>query len=203
MNTIVDDIREAYSRPSDAAIQDTLRARLAASAESAGVLDIAVRTVDSPFGPLLLAATEEGVVRLAFELEDHDSVHARLATAISPRILRAPRRLDAAADQLDQYFAGRRRGFDLPVDLRLAHGFRRTVLDHLRAIPYGVTESYAQVAAGAGNPTAVRAAASACSHNPVPLIVPCHRVIRSDGAIGNYLAGAAVKEALLGLEAAA
>ncbi|MCU1361049.1 MAG: methylated-DNA--protein-cysteine methyltransferase [Ilumatobacteraceae bacterium] len=200
--TIIDNLTRAYSDPSDAAAeQRVLRDRLAASAQSAGVLDVAFRTIDSPFGPLLLAATEEGVVRVAFELEDHEAVLAHLAVDVSPRILLAPRRLESAAEQLDQYFDGRRRTFDLPLDLRLAHGFRRTVLDHLRVIPYGATESYAQVAARSGNPAAVRAAASSCSHNPVPLIVPCHRVVRSDGAIGNYLAGPAVKQALLSIEA--
>jgi methylated-DNA-[protein]-cysteine S-methyltransferase len=204
VNTIIDTLREAFAGPSGIdRDQQVLRSRLAASAQSAGVLDVAFRTVDSPFGSLLLAATDNGVVRLAFELEDHEAVLAQLAADISPRILRAPRRLDVATEQLDQYFTSRRRIFDVPVDLRLARGFRRAVLDHLRDIPYGTTESYAQVAAGAGNPAAVRAAASACSHNPVPLIVPCHRVIRSDGAIGNYLAGAAVKHALLAIEAAA
>ena len=127
----------------------------------------------------------------------------RLATDISPRILRAPPRLDEAARQLDEYFAGSRRAFDLPVDLRLAHGFRRDVLDHLLAIPYGRTESYAEVARAAGNPKAVRAVGSACAHNPVPVVVPCHRVVRSDGSIGQYLGGTETKVWLLALESAA
>ncbi len=127
----------------------------------------------------------------------------RLATDISPRILRAPPRLDEAARQLGEYFAGSRRAFDLPVDLRLAHGFRRDVLDHLLAIPYGRTESYAEVARASGNPKAVRAAGSACSHNPVPVVVPCHRVVRSDGSIGQYLGGTETKVWLLAMESAA
>jgi methylated-DNA-[protein]-cysteine S-methyltransferase len=179
-----------------------LRARLAADAEREGLLDVSYRTVDSPFGALLLAASPEGLVRVAFELEDHDAVLARLATAISPRVLRSPRRTDDVARQLDEYFAGRRRHFDVAVDLQLVGGFRRAVISHLRQIPYGTTESYAAVARAAGNPAAVRAAGSACAHNPVPVVVPCHRVVRSDGTIGRYLGGTEMKAALLSMEAA-
>lgn len=179
-----------------------LQARLIAEAERAGLLDIAYRTCDSPFGPLLLAATPAGVVRIAFDREGHDTVLGILAERISPRILRAPGRLDGTARQLAEYFAGTRRSFDVPVDLRLAHGFRRAVLDHLRAIPYGTTESYSTVAAASGSPAAVRAVGSACARNPVPLVVPCHRVVRSDGTIGQYLGGTEAKMALLALEAA-
>lgn len=179
-----------------------LRSRLAAAADRDGLLDVAYRTIDSPMGTLLLAATTEGLVRVAFEREDHDAVLARLAADVSPRILEAPARLDAAADQLDEYFAGRRRRFDVPLDLRLASGFRRAVLDHLPEIPFGRTASYAAVAAAAGNPKAVRAVGTACARNPLPLVVPCHRVVRSDGAIGQYLGGVEAKQALLALEAA-
>lgn len=201
-NPIVQELT-ASSLGLDPTTTDRLRARLAADAERAGVLDVAYRTVDSPFGSLLLAATDEGLVRVAFDREDHDVVLGFLAEQVSPRILAAPGRLDDVARELDEYFAGARRSFDVPVDLRLAHGFRRTVLDHLRSIAYGTTESYATVAAAAGNAAAVRAAASACSHNPVPLVVPCHRVIRSDGTIGQYLGGTDAKQALLALETAA
>lgn len=187
----------------DPSTTDRLRARLAAEAERAGVLDVAYRIVDSPFGPLLLAATNEGLVRVAFDREDHDVVLGFLAEQVSPRILAAPGRLDDVARELDEYFAGARRSFDVAVDLRLAHGFRRTVLDHLRSIAYGTTESYATVAAASGNPAAVRAVGSACAHNPVPLVVPCHRVIRTDGTIGQYLGGTDAKQTLLALEAAA
>jgi methylated-DNA-[protein]-cysteine S-methyltransferase len=178
-----------------------LRARLAADADRAGLLDLSYRTVDSPFGPLLLAASPDGLVRVAFEVEDHDAVLERLATLISPRILRSPRRTEDAARQLDEYFAGRRREFDLPMDFRLVRGFRRAVLSHLREIPYGRTESYAAVARAAGNPAAVRAAGSACARNPLPVVVPCHRVVRSDGTIGQYGGGPAMKAALLQMEA--
>ncbi|PFG41204.1 methylated-DNA-[protein]-cysteine S-methyltransferase [Georgenia soli] len=180
-----------------------LHERLAARAEEEELLDVAYRTVDSPVGGLLLAATPAGLVRVAFELEGHDAALARLARTVSPRILHAPRRLDALAHQLDEYFAGRRRTFDVPVDLRLAAGFRREVLAHLTDVPYGRTVSYTELATASGRPRAVRAAASACATNPVPLVVPCHRVLRSDGSLGGYLAGLDVKRTLLALESAA
>jgi methylated-DNA-[protein]-cysteine S-methyltransferase len=179
-----------------------LRARLAAAAEREGLVDVAYRDVDSPYGPLLVAATIDGVVRIAFARDGHDAVLAALSEDVSPRVLAAPARLDGVARQLDEYFAGRRRTFDVPVDLRLAHGFRRAVLEHLRTIGYGRTESYAEAAAAAGRPAAVRAAASACSHNPVPIVVPCHRIVRSDGSPGHYGGGDAMKVALLAMEAA-
>lgn len=199
---IPEDIRPAADRMDDAT-RARLRAALAAKADRAGVLDVAYRIVDSPFGALLVASTPVGVVRVAFAVEGHEAVLGRLAADVSPRMLEAPARLEPAARQLDEYFHGHRRRFELPLDLRLARGFRRTVLEHLPDIPYGTTASYASVAGAAGKPTAVRAAASACSHNPLPLLVPCHRVVRSDGAIGNYLGGTEAKRALLALEAAA
>ena len=156
-----------------------LHARLVDRAGTEGLLDVAYRTVDTPYGSLLLAATPQGLVRLAFEGEDHDAVLARLAGTVSPRILRSGRGTDDAARQLDEYFDHRRRVFDVAVDLRLAHGFRRDVLAHLQGIAYGRTESYAAVAAATGHPKAVRAVGGACSHNPVPIIVPCHRVVRA------------------------
>lgn len=180
----------------------TLHEHLSALAERQGLLDVSYRTLDSPLGPLLLAATAEGLVRVAFSREGHASVLSRLALDISPRILRTPRRLDKAARELDDYFAGKRRAFTVPVDLRLAKGFRRSILLRLRDIPYGQTQSYTTVATAAGNPTAVRAAASACSHNPLPLVVPCHRVVRSDGSAGEYLGGPEAKQLLLAMEAA-
>ncbi len=179
-----------------------LQARLVEQAEDQGLLDVSYRTLDSPVGLLLLAATPTGLVRVAFDREDHDAVLAALAARISPRILRSPRRLDDTARQLDEYFAHRRRSFDIPVDLQLAHGFRRSVITHLRDIPYGSTETYAMVAAATGHPAAVRAVGTACAKNPLPLVVPCHRVVRSDGTIGQYGGGPAAKRQLLELEAA-
>ncbi|MDS0138963.1 MULTISPECIES: methylated-DNA--[protein]-cysteine S-methyltransferase [unclassified Amycolatopsis] len=176
--------------------------RLVADAARQGLLDVAYHTVDTPLGPLLLAATEQGLVKVAFDRQDHDAVLAELAAAISPRILRAPARLDPVARQLEEYFTGRRQAFDVPLDLRLARGFRRAVLDHLAEIAYGRTESYAQVAAAAGSPKAVRAVGTACALNPVPVVLPCHRVVRSDGSYGQYAGGPEAKRALLTLEAA-
>jgi methylated-DNA-[protein]-cysteine S-methyltransferase len=179
-----------------------LHGRLVQAADRQGLLDVAYRTVDSPVGALLLAATEQGLVRVAYASEGHDRVLDRLAAQISPRILAAPGRLDAVARELDEYFAGRRTLFDLPLDLRLAHGFRREVLTHLAEIAYGATASYAQVAASAGNPKAVRAVGTACARNPLPIVVPCHRVVRSDGSPGGYVGGPDAKHTLLTLEAA-
>lgn len=179
-----------------------LRDRLAAAAEPAGLLDVAYRTLDTPVGTLLLAATTAGLVRVAFGVEDHDAVLDRLAEQLSPRILRSAARLDPAARQLDEYFAKRRTSFDVPVDLSLADGFRRSVIEHLREIDYGRRESYAEVAAAIGRPRAVRAVGTACAHNPLPVVVPCHRVVRSDGSTGQYVGGPSAKTALLELEAA-
>jgi methylated-DNA-[protein]-cysteine S-methyltransferase len=179
-----------------------LHDRLAAASQRDGILDVAYRIVDSPVGPLLLAATEQGLVRVAYACEDHDAALRALADRVSPRILRAPARLDPAARELEEYFAGRRRAFDLPLDWRLAAGFRRTVLGHLAEIGYGRTASYAAIAQLAGSPKAVRAVGSACATNPMPVVVPCHRVVRSDGSMGGYLGGADAKHILLTLEAA-
>jgi methylated-DNA-[protein]-cysteine S-methyltransferase len=186
----------------DEEVTSRLHARLEAAAEAGGLLDVAYRTIDTPVGVLLLAATELGLVRVAFGRENHEAVLDRLAREVSPRVLLAPGRLDAVAREIDEYFAGRRYGFDLPLDFRLSRGFRRTVLTHLREIGYGKTASYAAVAAAAGNPKAVRAVGTACATNPLPIIVPCHRVVRSDGTIGEYGGGREAKQALLTLEAA-
>ncbi len=199
---IVDGLLGAFPIPSAPEV-DALHARLASRAGNEGLLDVAYRTLDSPIGTLLVAATPEGLVRVAFEREDHDRILANLASAVSPRILRSGRRTDEVARQLEEYFGGRRRTFEVPVDLRLVQGFRRAVISHLSEIAYGSTETYAEVARAAGSPAAVRAVGSACSHNPVPVVVPCHRVVRSDGTIGQYLGGVEAKRALLALEAAA
>ena len=187
----------------DPADLERMHAAFVAAASAEGDLDVAYRTLDSPVGVLLLAATERGLVRVAFQREDHDAVLERLARAISPRILRAPDRLDAVARELDEYFAGTRQRFDLPLDHQLSKGFRRSVLAHLPEIGYGQTKSYAQVALAAGSPRAVRAVGTACATNPLPLVVPCHRVVRSDGSFGSYLGGVEAKQLLLHLEGVA
>jgi methylated-DNA-[protein]-cysteine S-methyltransferase len=182
---------------------DRLRARLATAAQAEGLLDVAYRTLDTPVGPLLLAATEQGLVRVAYPVQGPEAVLQDLADRISPRVLAAPARLDRVARELDDYFAGRRRDFDLPLDWRLARGFRATVLHHLATdVGYGRTASYGTLAALAGNPKAVRAVGTACATNPLPVVVPCHRIVRSDGALGNYAGGPAAKRTLLDLEAA-
>lgn len=180
---------------------DRLRARLAAAAERDRLLDISYRTVDTPVGSLLLASTERGLLRVVYDREGHDAVLARLATVVSPRILRAGRRLDEPSRQLEEFFGGSRTVFDLPLDFRLATGFRRDILAHLLEITYGRTESYAEVAAATGNPKAARAVGAACATNPMPVVVPCHRVIRSDGSFGGYVGGPQAKQTLLILEA--
>lgn len=180
-----------------------LRSNLADAADTAGILDLVYRTVESPLGDLLIVASPAGLVRLAFETEDRDAVLSALAATVSPRILQAPGRLDHAASQLEAYFAGRLREFDVPVDLSLTRGFRSAVVAHLPTIEFGRTESYASVAAAVGNPRAVRAVGSACATNPVPIFVPCHRVVRSDGTFGAYRGGHEAKRYLLEMEAEA
>lgn len=196
--SIEDELRAMTVDPDD---ERRLRTRFAQAAAGAGLLDVAYRTVDSPVGPLLLAATPVGLVRVAFAVEDHDRVLSALAARISPRVMHAPARLDGPARELAEYFAGRRTGFDLTLDLRLAAGFRRTVLDHLRTVGYGRTTTYGALAADAGNPRAARAVGTACATNPLPLVIPCHRVLRGDGSVGEYAGGSAAKRTLLALEA--
>lgn len=186
----------------DAEHLDALHAALVSRASAESSVDVTYRLLDSPVGTLLLAATTQGVVRVAFEVEDHERVLDSLGGSVGSRILRGGDRLDPLARELDDYFAGRRHGFDVPLDLRLARGFRLTVLRHLREIPFGSTESYGEVAAASGSPRAVRAVGSACATNPLPIVVPCHRVVRSDGTLGGYLGGLPAKERLLAFEQA-
>ncbi|TXS61574.1 cysteine methyltransferase [Corynebacterium sp. LK14] len=161
---------------------------------------VTYRYVDSPVGELLVAATERGVVYLAFACEDSAEVLARLNDKIGPVSKGTSPELTLAAAQLDEYFAGARRTFSVPIDAALTSGFRQCVQRLLSDIPYGATSTYAQLADAAANPKAVRAVGSACARNPVPIIVPCHRVLRSDGSLGGYRGGVAAKELLLRLE---
>jgi methylated-DNA-[protein]-cysteine S-methyltransferase len=174
----------------------TLRERAAAE----GLLDIAYTTADSPFGTLLLAKTPRGLVRLGLPDEDPEELLADLAGRISPRVLESPGGLDEERRELDDYFAGRRQDFELPIDWQLSHGFLLRARQGIAAIPYGETRTYTDLARGAGNERAVRAAGSACSRNPIPLVVPCHRVLRSDGSLGGYAGGLGMKEKLLEME---
>lgn len=187
--------------PVERSAVDRLRARLASASAEAGLLDVAYRVIDSPLGPLLIAATPEGLVRVAFAAEGQDGVLQGLADRISPRVLAAPARLDAAARQFDEYFAGRLRRFELALDWQLSKGFRRTALERLTAeVGYGSRTTYGALARLSGSPGAVRATGTACATNPIPLVVPCHRVVRSDGAAGSYRGGAEAKLFLLDLE---
>jgi len=179
-----------------------LHEKLVVDAEAAGLLDVAYRVVDTPVGPLLLASTTVGLVKVAFVADGAGGVLDELSQQISPRILETPARLDDAVRQLDEYFHGSRTRFDLPLDFRLAKGFRREVISHLSDIGYGRTASYAEVAASAGSPRAVRAVGTACAKNPLPVLVPCHRVVRTDGGMGQYAGGTEAKRILLRLESA-
>jgi methylated-DNA-[protein]-cysteine S-methyltransferase len=174
--------------------------RLKARAAEAGLLDVAYTTTDSPFGPLLLAQTRRGLVRVGLPNQDSDELLADLAERVSPRVLEAPGELDAARRELDLYFKGRLDRFDLALDWRLSGGFRQRVLRAINRIPYGQTRSYTEMARKAGNERAVRAAGTACGSNPIPLVVPCHRVLRTGGALGGYGGGLPMKQALLELE---
>ncbi|HEX6455809.1 MAG TPA: methylated-DNA--[protein]-cysteine S-methyltransferase [Solirubrobacterales bacterium] len=179
----------------DAAI-DRFRARAAEE----GLLDVAYTTADSPFGPLLLASTPRGLVRVGLPNQDPDELLVDLAERVSPRVLEAPGALDEARRELDLYFEGKLDRFDLPLDWQLSSGFRRRVLRAIDRIPYGQTRSYTEMARKAGNERAVRAAGTACGSNPIPLVVPCHRVLRTGGALGGYGGGLPMKRALLELE---
>ncbi|MFF8423409.1 methylated-DNA--[protein]-cysteine S-methyltransferase [Streptomyces sp. NPDC015680] len=198
-----DDMAVLLSTPVDAGTLHRLHRRLEQAAEQADLIDVAYTTIDSPVGKLLLAATPKGLVRVAYASEDHDRVLEALGQKLSPRILRAPKRLDEVAREIDEYFAKHRQAFDVPLDLSLSRGFRRLVQTHLPEIGYGQTRSYRDMAELVGNPKAVRAVGTACATNPLPIVVPCHRVLRTDGTLGGYIGGLEAKTTLLDLEAAA
>ncbi len=174
--------------------------RLTERADAEGLLDIAYANVDSPFGPLLLAATPRGLVRVNLPAYDPEETLDELAAKVSPRVLEAPAKLDEARRELDLYFEGKLTDFDLPIDWQLTGGFRGKVQHAINRIPYGQTRTYTEMARSAGNERAVRAAGSACGSNPIPIFVPCHRVLRSGGGLGGYGGGLPMKEALLKLE---
>jgi methylated-DNA-[protein]-cysteine S-methyltransferase len=182
-------------------MKDSLR-ELAARADTEGLLDVAYANVDSPFGTLLVATTSRGVLKLNLPNYDDDEALEKIAAKVSPRVLEAPAKLDEARRELDLYFEGKLTEFQLPIDWRLTGGFRGKVQRAIHRIPYGQTRSYSELARRAGNERAVRAAGTACGANPVPILVPCHRVLRSGGTLGNYGGGVPMKEALLKLEGA-
>jgi methylated-DNA-[protein]-cysteine S-methyltransferase len=175
--------------------------QLAARAAEEGLMDVAYATVDTPVGQVVVAATERGLVRVALPDQAVEDVLTRLAEEISPRVIAYPRRLDEARRELDQYFAGERKRFELPLDWRLSHpGFYRRVLRATAKVPFGEVITYTDAAERAGSPRAFRAAGSALGSNPIPIVVPCHRVVRSGGDLGNYGGGPEMKRFLLELE---
>ena len=171
-------------------------------AAAAAEADVVYAEVDSPVGPLVAAATSRGLARLAFRDFNGglDAVLEALAARISPRVVSAPARLDGVRRQLDEFFAGRRQDFDLPVDLSVCAPFGRAVLEQTAQIPFGATSTYRDIAAALGRPGASRATGNALGANPVPIVVPCHRVLRTGGGLGGYTGGLAIKERLLGIE---
>jgi len=181
--------------PGDHAVPD-----ISEAAAAAGLLDVAFTTVPSPVGELLIAVTPRGLVRVSYLDGALDATLDALAARVSPRVLAAPRRLDPVRRELDEYFAGARRRFDLALDWRLAQGFGRRVLQATAAIPFGAVSSYGAVAAAAGSPRAARAAGNALGANPLPIVVPCHRILHAGGGLGGYTGGVERKRVLLALE---
>ena len=178
-------------------------ARLIERAEAEGLVDVAYATFDSPLGTGHIAATARGIVSVGLPNLAADRFLAQLASGVSPRVLELPRRLDEARRELDEYFEGQRHEFELALDWELVRSpFRSRVLHETALVPYGVTSTYGEVAARAGNPRAYRAAGTALGHNPIPIVVPCHRVLRSGGQLGDYGGGPEMKEFLLRLEGA-
>ncbi|UJA20551.1 methylated-DNA--[protein]-cysteine S-methyltransferase [Thermoleophilia bacterium SCSIO 60948] len=179
------------------------RMALAERADREGLADVAIATADSPFGELLLAATPRGLVRIALPTVDRDAALAELAARVSPRLVELPRRLDRARRELDEYFGGARHEFDLDLDRRLSgEGFAARAQRGIESVPFGEVITYAELATRAGNPRAHRAAGSACGRNPIPIVVPCHRIVRSGGGIGHYAGGPEMKRELLRRESA-
>jgi methylated-DNA-[protein]-cysteine S-methyltransferase len=173
---------------------------LARRSGTAGLLDVAYAELDSPIGELVVFVTPRGLLRVKYADEPIQSVLAEVAARVSPRILRAPSRTDAVRRELDGYFALRRRSFDLPIDWSLVRGFAGSVLRETARIPFGDVRSYGQVASRAGSPRAARAAGNALGSNPIPIVVPCHRVLHADGGLGGYSGGLDRKRYLLALE---
>jgi methylated-DNA-[protein]-cysteine S-methyltransferase len=183
---------------------DERSAKLAAAldqvARRRGLLDVAYSLADSPFGKLLVAVTPNGVIEIEYPNHDFDRALEDLAARVSPRVLESPRATERVRRQLEEYFAGNRRSFTVGVDLSLVHGFTRKVLEQTARIPFGAVSTYREVATGAGSPLAVRAAGNALGSNPIPIVVPCHRVLRTGGGLGGYTGGIERKVKLLELE---
>jgi methylated-DNA-[protein]-cysteine S-methyltransferase len=192
---------ETALRKAASHLPDPAAPSVAERAAAEGLLDVAYSTVDSPLGPLMVAATPRGLVRVSYsQFRGDDAVLADLARRVSPRVLEAPGRLDGVRRELDEYFEGRRTEFDLPIDWALTRGFTTEVLRATAAVRFGRTTTYAEVAGAAGSPRAVRAAGNSLGSNPMPIVVPCHRVLRTGGGLGGYTGGVDRKEFLLRLE---
>ena len=189
----------AAPRPDPVSL-DALKASLARRADEAGLLDVAYATHDSPLGPLTVIVTPRGLLELAYPGESVDALLDEIASRVSPRILRAPERTDAVRRELDEYFGGKRRGFDVPIDWQLVRGFAGRVLRATARIPFGDISTYRGIATAAGSPNAYRAAGNALGSNPIPIVVPCHRVVHADGGLGGYTGGLDRKRFLLTLE---
>lgn len=178
-------------------------AGLGERADHEGLAEVGYASLETPLGTAIVASTRRGLVRVGLPGERPERLLEEIAAELSPRILELPGRLERARRELDEYFEGRRERFDLRLDWRLAApGFARRVLDQTARLPYGVTASYGEIAARAGSPRAYRAAGSALGQNPLPIVVPCHRVLLAGGRVGNYGGGPAMKEWLLRLEGA-
>jgi len=192
--------RAGRSLPEGGPPADVLR-DLAHRAAAEGLVDVAYAQVDSPFGPLTVAGSERGLLLVAYPERPLDELLTRLAEEVSPRVLEAPARLDRVRRELHEYFEARRRSFTEPIDWTLAGGgFFRRVLETTAGIAYGQVRTYGEVAAGAGSPRAVRATGNGLGSNPMPVVVPCHRVVRTGGGLGGYTGGVERKRFLLSLE---
>lgn len=192
--------RLAEELPAAAFDREAFAVALAARAADAGMVDVAYASVDSPLGRLTVFVSPRGLLRVQYQDEPLDATLQEVADRISPRVLEAPRRTDEVRHELDDYFEGRRRDFSVPVDWRLVRGFATAVLRATAAVPFGALSTYRDVAAAAGSPNAYRAAGNALGSNPVPIVVPCHRIVHADGSLGGYTGGLARKEYLLELE---
>ena len=195
------DIEKALALDLPADASRVLAERFAARADEEGLIDVAYTVEDSPVGPLLLASTKRGLVELGFDGDKQlDLYLTRLSAKVSPRVLEAPARLDPVRRELDEYFSGKRQDFDVPLDWTLTHGFTQRILRATAKVPYGQVSTYRQMATKAGNAKAVRAAGNALGANPIPIVVPCHRILRTGGSLGGYGGGPERKEFLLRLE---
>ncbi len=181
-------------------VPDTLDQRFRQAAADAGLVDVSFDVADTQIGPLLLAVTERGLCRISFDPEPERETET-LARTFGVRVLRAPREVDSVRRELDEYFEGRRRDFDLPLDLRGREGFSRDILERLAKVPYGQVTTYKTLAVAAGNPRAARAVGTIMNRNPIPIVLPCHRVVGSNGSLVGYGGGLDRKRHLLDLEA--